>query len=60
MARNRGGQDMDEKAVFFVTNSMDELAIQLLRLSEQLKAMSDSLIELQYTLAQVTLKEEQQ
>lgn len=51
---------MDEKTVFAVTNSMDELALQLLRLSEQLKAMSDSLIELQYTLAQATLKEEQQ
>lgn len=51
---------MDEKIVFAVTNFMDELALQLLRLSEQLKAMSDSFIELQYTLAQATLKEEQQ
>lgn len=51
---------MDEKAVFSVTNSMDELAIQLLRLSEQLKEMSNKLIELQYTLAQGEQKEEHQ
>ena len=51
---------MDEKTVFAVTNSMDELALQLLRLSEQLKAMSDTLIEMQYTLARTTSKEERQ
>lgn len=51
---------MDEKTVFAVTNSMDELALQLLRLSEQLKAMSDSLIALQYELAQATPKEEKE
>lgn len=49
---------MDEKTVFAVTNSMDELALRILRMADELKEMSNKLIAMQYQLAQSEWKEE--
>jgi len=51
---------MDVKNIHEILNSMDILVGQLSKASDQLKAMSDTLIELQYKLARATLKEEKQ
>lgn len=49
---------MDAKTVFAVTNSMDELALRILRMADELKEMSNKLIAMQYQFAQAAHKEE--